>query len=97
VGAFVNAVLERPTATDVFAVPPSALHGGDRIYLISDAGRLRAVPVRRAGERREGRTLTLLVRPARENPTLGSGVRILATHLPHAIDGLAVEVIGVQQ
>ena len=97
VGAFVNAVLERPTATGVFAVPPSALHGGDRIYLISDDGRLSAVPVRRAGERREGSTLTLLVRPAQENPTLGNGARILTTHLPHAIDGLAVEVIGVQQ
>lgn len=97
VGAFVNAVLERPTATDVFAVPPSALHGGDRIYLISDDGRLSAVPVRRAGERREGSTLTLLVRPAQENPTLGNGARILATHLPHAIDGLAVEVIGAAQ
>jgi RND family efflux transporter MFP subunit len=97
VGAFVNAVLERPTATDVFAVPPSALHGGDRIYLISDDGRLSAVPVRRAGERREGSTLTLLVRPAQENPTLGNGARILTTHLPHAIDGLAVEVIGAAQ
>jgi RND family efflux transporter MFP subunit len=97
VGAFVNAVLERPTATGVFAVPPSALHGGDRIYLISDDGRLSAVPVRRAGERREGSTLTLLVRPAQENPTLGNGARILTTHLPHAIDGLAVEVIGAAQ
>ena len=25
---------------------------------------------------------------------LASGMRILATHLPHAIDGLAVEVVG---
>ena len=36
VGAFVNAVLERPTASDVFAVPPSALHGGDREAGIRD-------------------------------------------------------------
>ena len=94
VGAFVNAVLERPSASDVFAVPPSALHGGDRIYLIGDDNRLRALPVRRAGERRDGGTLTLLVRPAAETGALASGARILATHLPHAIDGLAVEVVG---
>lgn len=94
VGAFVNAVLERPTASDVFAVPPSALHGGDRIYLIGDDNRLRALPVRRAGERRDGGTLTLLVRPAASAQALASGMRILATHLPHAIDGLAVEVVG---
>ena len=93
VGAFVNAVLERPTASDVLAVPPSALHGGDRIYLIGDDSRLRAVPVRRAGERRDGSTLTLLVRPADATDELHSGTRILATHLPHAIDGLAVEVV----
>ena len=97
VGAFVNAVLERPMATDVFAVPPSALHGGDRIYLITKDNRLSALPIRRAGERREGSTLTLLVRPAGTHAELRSGARILATHLPHAIDGLAVEVIGAAQ
>ncbi len=94
VGAFVNAVLERPPATDVFATPPSALHGGDRLYLIGDEGRLGALPVVRVGERREGSALTLLVRPALDGTALPSGARILATQLPHAIDGLAVEVIG---
>jgi hypothetical protein len=38
--------------------------------------------------------LTLLVRPANDTDELRSGTRILATHLPHAIDGLAVEVVG---
>ncbi|MDX9716640.1 MAG: biotin/lipoyl-binding protein [Thauera sp.] len=93
IGAFVNAVLERPVATQVLAVPPSALHGGDRLYLI-DGGRLRALPVIRAGERREGDVLTLLVRPRDEGGLLPNGQRILGTHLPHAIDGLAVEVVG---
>ena len=94
VGAFLNAVLERPRLEAVFPVPPSALHGGDRIYLIGDDNRLRALPVRRAGERRDGGTLTLLVRPATAAEALARGTRILATHLPHAIDGLAVEVVG---
>lgn len=91
-GAFINAVLERPLATRVFAVPPSALHGGDRLYLIED-DRLVGVPIVRAGERREGERLTLLVRPRADAPPLADGARILATHLPHAIDGLAVEVV----
>lgn len=93
VGAFVNAVLERPTATDVFAVPPAALHGGDRIYRIGEDGRITALAVQRAGERRDGSVLTLLVRPVTQTDALRPGTRILATHLPHAIDGLAVEVV----
>lgn len=94
VGAFVNAVLERPTTTDVFPIPPSALHGGDRVYVIGEDGRLAALAVHRAGERRDGSTLTLLVRPSASTDGLRPGTRILATHLPHAIDGLAVEVVG---
>lgn len=97
VGAFVNAVLERPLANGVFPVPPAALHGGDRVYRIQDDGRLGAVPIVRAGERREGNTLTLLVRAAGAGDALSDGTRILATHLPHAIDGLAVEVVGAAQ
>ena len=85
-------------ADDVFAQGGAyqliLLHGGDRIYLIGDDNRLRALPVRRAGERRDGGTLTLLVRPATATEALARGTRILATHLPHAIDGLAVEVVG---
>lgn len=94
VGAFVNAVLERPTTTDVFPIPPSALHGGDRVYVIGEDGRLAALAVHRAGERRDGSALTLLVRPSASTDGLRPGTRILATHLPHAIDGLAVEVVG---
>ncbi len=97
VGAFVNAVLERPLATGVFPVPPAALHGGDRVYRIEGDGRLNAVRIVRAGERREGSALTLLVRAAGSEDALRDGTRILATHLPHAIDGLAVEVVGAAQ
>lgn len=97
VGAFVNAVLERPLVSGVFTIPPAALHGGDRVYRIEDDARLRAVPIVRAGERREGNTLELLVRAAAPGDLLRDGTRILATHLPHAIDGLAVEVVGAVQ
>ncbi len=89
VGAFVNAVLERPPATGVFALPPSALHRGDRIYAVRD-GRLVALRVERAGERRDGDSLRLLVR----SEALQPGTAVMTTHLPHAIDGLAVEVLA---
>jgi hypothetical protein len=93
VGAFLSAVLERPRLEAVFAVPPSALHGGDRIYRIED-GRLKAVPVLRAGERRDGERLAMLVRARDEAAPLRDGMLVSRTHLPHAIDGLAVEVVG---
>ncbi len=88
VGAFLNAILERSQVADVIALPPSALHGGDRVYLVQDE-RLVSVRVTRIGERRDGKDLQLLVRAAE----LGAGSTVMVTHLPHAIDGLAVEVI----
>ncbi len=88
VGAFLNAVLQRPQVDDVIALPPAALHGGDRVYLVQDE-RLVGVRVTRVGERRDGDEVQLLVRAAR----LGVGSIVMVTHLPHAIDGLAVEVI----
>lgn len=88
VGAFVNAALDRPLANDIFAIPPTALHGGDRLYLIEN-GRLRGLNITRAGERRSGDQVQLLVR----GDALANGMQVLSTHLPHAIDGLAVAVV----
>ena len=87
-GAFLNAVLQRPQVDDVIALPPAALHGGDRVYMVQDE-RLVGVRVSRVGERREGEEVRLLVRA----PQLDTGSTVMVTHLPHAIDGLAVEVI----
>jgi multidrug efflux pump subunit AcrA (membrane-fusion protein) len=87
-GAFLNAVLQRPPVEAVVALPPSALHGGDRIYTVRD-GRLAGVRVLRAGERRDAERLQLLVRA----DTLPAGSTVMVTHLPHAIDGLAVELV----
>ena len=84
-GAFVNALLERPLALDVIALPFSALHGGDRIYLVRD-GRLQGVTVQRVGELRvDGESRVLL----RSNQ-IAPGDTVMTTHLPNAIDGLAV-------
>lgn len=90
VGAFVNAVFERPAVADVFSLPMSALHGGDRIYRIDDENRLRGLVVERVGEHRVEGVPRMLVRV----DGLSSGDRVMSTHLPNAIDGLAVEVVA---
>lgn len=88
-GAFVNAVLERPVAQDVVALPFSALHGGDRVYLVQD-GRLHGLTVSRVGELRIDGQPRVLVRAA----GLKAGSVVMTTHLPHAIDGLAVRTLA---
>lgn len=89
VGAFVNALLERPLAEGVVVIPYSALHGGDRIYAVRE-GRLVGAQVARIGERRDGNEVNLLVR----SPQIVPGELLMTTHLPNAIDGLAVEVLA---
>ncbi len=88
IGAFVNALLERPVARDVIALPFSALHGGNRVYLVRN-GRLEGVTVQRAGEMRVNGEARVLLRSDRIAP----GDTVMITHLPHAIDGLAVTSI----
>ena len=86
VGAFLSAELERPEVEGVLSLPFSALHGGDRIYRVTD-GRLAMVRVERVGEHRSGGEPRVLVRA----PDLPAGSTVMVTHLPNAIDGLAVE------
>ncbi|MFZ5580457.1 MAG: efflux RND transporter periplasmic adaptor subunit [Pseudomonadota bacterium] len=88
-GAFLNAELERPAMENAIALPFSALHGGDRVYLVEN-GRLRGVRVQRLGELRLDGEPRVLLRA--ENLTPGS--QVMTTHLPHAIDGLAVAPIA---
>ncbi len=87
-GAFMNAVLTRPLVEGVLSLPFSALHGGDRIYQVVD-GRLKGLAISRVGELREGGEPRLLVRV----PTLDEGAEVMTTHLPNALDGLAVEAV----
>ncbi len=88
-GAFLSARLQRPPADGVFELPFSALHGSDRIYLVRD-GRLAGIEVERIGERRERDGVRLLLRA----PALAGPIEVMTTHLPNAIDGLAVEPIA---
>ena len=88
-GAFVDLVLERPTAPDTIALPFTALHGGDRVFSVAD-GRLQAVPVERVGEVALNGATQVLVRA----PDLAPGARVMVTHLPNAVQGLRVEEVA---
>ncbi|MBI1904825.1 MAG: biotin/lipoyl-binding protein [Rhodocyclales bacterium] len=85
-GAFVSATLARPALHGVLSLPFSALHGGDRIYQVRD-GRLVARTIERVGEHRVAGEPHMLVRVA----DFEAGGAVMVTHLPNAIDGLAVE------
>lgn len=86
VGAFVSVTLERPSVEGVLSLPFSALHGENRIYLVR-GGRLVGTKVERVGEHRVAAGPRMLVRVA----GFVAGSAIMLTHLPNAIDGLAVE------
>ncbi|MCU0766707.1 MAG: HlyD family efflux transporter periplasmic adaptor subunit [Gammaproteobacteria bacterium] len=85
-GAFVDLALDRTPADGTLALPFAALHGGNRIFVVED-GRLRGVPVERVGELDTADGGRVLVRA----PGVAAGTRILATHLPNAVEGLKVE------
>ncbi|WP_373182582.1 efflux RND transporter periplasmic adaptor subunit [Halomonas campaniensis] len=88
-GALVAVLLERPAVADALAVPFAALHGSDLLYRIDDDDRLERARVERLGETRgpDGQRW-LLVR----GDGLAAGDRVIATHLPNAMQGLRVEV-----
>ncbi len=92
-GALVAVLLERPTVSDALAVPFAALHGSDLLYRIDDDSRLQRLRVERLGETLgpDGERW-LLVRAAGAVERLAAGDRVIATHLPNAMQGLRVEV-----
>ncbi|MFD2113745.1 efflux RND transporter periplasmic adaptor subunit [Thiorhodococcus fuscus] len=87
-GAFVQLRLQRPIAPDTIAIPFSALHGGDRLFLVED-GRLHAIQVERIGELDGGDGAQQAVRA----PGLADDSKVMITHLPNAVESLKVETI----
>ncbi len=81
--------LQLPAQEDAVALPFSALYGLNRIYRIDAQDRLEAIAVEWLGERIQEERSEVLVR----SPQLQNGDRILATQLPDAIQGRAVQVI----
>ncbi|MFC2992634.1 efflux RND transporter periplasmic adaptor subunit [Halomonas tibetensis] len=96
-GVLAAVLLERPSVADTLAVPFSALHGSNLLYRIDDDSRLERRRVERLGETLspEGERW-LLVRAAGPVEGLAPGDRVIATHLPNAMQGLRVEVVEEQ-
>ncbi|QTF91795.1 HlyD family efflux transporter periplasmic adaptor subunit [Halomonas sp. BM-2019] len=91
-GALVAVLLERPAVANALAVPFSALHGSDLLYRIDEDARLERQRVERLGETRgpDGERWQLV-----RAPGLAEGDRVIATHLPNAMQGLRVEVAEI--
>lgn len=87
IGRNLEIVLALPERDSLLAVPATALHGLDRLYLINEDNTLRSVRVQRVGEWRDADDHRhLLV----HGDALRPGQRIMTTQLPGAIDGLHV-------
>jgi multidrug efflux pump subunit AcrA (membrane-fusion protein) len=90
-GGLLPVTLERAPREQTVAIPFSALYGADRVYLMTDEGRMRQVSVNRIGEARaDDGERRLLV----SGDALVSGARLITTHLPNALTGLKVDVAG---
>ncbi|WP_416137608.1 efflux RND transporter periplasmic adaptor subunit [Halomonas sp. HK25] len=91
-GALVAVLLDRPAVANALAVPFAALHGSDLLYRIDDDSRLERQRVERLGETLgpDGERW-LLVRATGLGEGLAEGDRVIATHLPNAMQGLRVE------
>ncbi len=89
-GQTLSLKLQLPEQSGLFALPPSALYGSDRLYRLVDDDRLQAVPVQVVGQHHpKGGDEQLLVSSAE----LQAGDRIITTQLPNAIGGLPVQVV----
>jgi multidrug efflux pump subunit AcrA (membrane-fusion protein) len=82
-GRVLELSLDLPPEPDTALLPVQALYGTDRVYALTD-GRLRALTVERAGERRGADGDQLLLRA----PAFAPQPEIVITHLPNAVEGL---------
>ncbi|MED5387885.1 MAG: HlyD family efflux transporter periplasmic adaptor subunit [Pseudomonadota bacterium] len=79
--------LTLPARDNLIALPATALHGLNRLYVIDADNQLQRVPAEIVGEAMEQTQSRLLLRA----PDLQGGERIMTTQLPQAIVGLPVD------
>ncbi|MBN2885814.1 MAG: biotin/lipoyl-binding protein [Chromatiaceae bacterium] len=89
-GQLLSLRLERPAREAVVALPAGAVYGGDRVYVLSEEGRMRGVPIEPLGAwfAPDGEERLLARAPALE-----AGVELIVTHMPNAVEGLRVEPV----
>ena len=90
-GKLVTLSLERPATETSLVVPHDALYGNDLLYIVEES-RLLPLPVTYVGEipGPDGSPWALV-----KGTELVDGQRVVTTHLPNAVDGLAVEPVSV--
>lgn len=87
-GRFVEANMILPLAESSIWIPTSALYGRDRVYRVED-DRLVAVQITLVGEYEKNGTPGFLVM----SDQLSADDQLLASRLPQAVQGLAVEIV----
>ena len=81
--------LTLPIIDNLLSLPPQALYGTDRIYIVEN-GHLKALKIQRIGEIDQDGEAKILVTSNNIKP----GDQIVFTQLPNAITGLKVKIAG---
>ncbi|MBA1147138.1 biotin/lipoyl-binding protein [Ectothiorhodospiraceae bacterium WFHF3C12] len=91
-GQFVSVELRLPPEPRAVAVPYEAIYGNNRLYRVAD-GRMQSVDIRRIGDTvlPDGRRAALV-----RGDALERGMRIVATQIPRATNGLRIRELGTQ-
>ena len=89
-GRTVELALDLPPIHDAVTVPPDALYGTDRVFVL-DGDRMKGIRVERFGETRDDRGARRLIL---RSPRLEASDRLIVTRLPNATDGLKVREAG---
>ncbi|MFP4061700.1 MAG: efflux RND transporter periplasmic adaptor subunit [Halochromatium sp.] len=91
-GQLLSLTLERPNREALVEVPFRAVYGSGRLYVVED-GRMRGLDVETLGTRLGAHgEERLLVRSDELEP----GDALVTTHMPNAVEGLRVEIIGAE-
>ena len=89
-GRAISLDLHLPEQPQLIALPPQAIFGTDRVYIVKE-NRLQSRAVKRIGDSLDnsGKPRVLV-----RSSDINTGEQILATQLPNAVSGLLVEVAG---
>jgi len=92
-GQMLTLRMDRPARDRAVPVPFRAVYGGGRLYVVED-GRMRGIDVDDLGGRigPEGGERLLV-----HSPELEAGDLVVTTHMPNAMDGLRVQIVGDEE
>lgn len=89
IGKTVTVTLKLPIIENIFIIPTLSLHHNDRIYIVEN-DLLKSIPVKVQGAIKKDNNEFLVI----SSDQIHTGDQILASVLPSAIDGLAIEIMN---